>query len=195
MFAVHYEIPLPTDYDMAIIRERVATRGAVTDTWPDLGLKAYMIREAGRHGSPVNAYAPFYLWNGTPGFNRFMWDGGFGNIVRDFGRPPAKQWSGLAFDPGPAIGATPRTATRRTWSIPADLDPAVAIAHAIGETGTVAISGAVHSTALAIDTRAWELVQFTLWRDEAPADAPGEHFQVLHLSSPGLHEIRPGRYW
>ncbi|MDQ8044137.1 MAG: DUF4865 family protein [Solirubrobacteraceae bacterium] len=195
MLAVQYELPLPADYDMEIIRERVRGRGTVTDTWPDLGFKAYLIRQAGRYGSPVNTYAPFYLWNNTPGFNRFMWDGGFANIVRDFGRPPARQWSGLAFDPGPSINATPQTATRDTWSIPGDLDPAVAIAHAVGETGAVAVSPQVHSTALAIDTRTWELVRFTLWRDEAPADAPGAHFQVLHLSKPGLHEIRAGRHW
>lgn len=36
------EITLPADYDMAIIRHRVATRGASTDAFVGLGLKAYL---------------------------------------------------------------------------------------------------------------------------------------------------------
>lgn len=195
MFAVHYELTLPTDYDMEIVRERVRGRGAVTDDWPDLGFKAYLMREAGTGGSPVNQYAPFYLWNDTPGFNRFMWDGGFGNIVRDFGRPAAQHWTGLAFEPGPAIDGVPSVATKETIAIPADLDPAVAIAHAIGEATAIALSSQVHSTALAIDPRGWQLVRFTLWHEQAPLDAPGAHFQVLHFSSPGLSALRPGRHW
>jgi hypothetical protein len=195
MFAVHYEITLPTDYDMEIIRARVASKGTVTDDWPDLGFKAYLMRVAGQDGSPVNQYAPFYLWNDTPGFHRFMWDGGFGNIVRDFGRPPAQQWIGVAFDRGPAIDGAPAWATRENTAIPAGLDPAVAIAHAVGETGAESLGGDVHSSALAVDTRRWELVRFTLWRTQPPAEHPGAHFQVLHLSSPGLDAIPAGRHW
>jgi hypothetical protein len=195
MFAVHYEIALPTDYDMGIIRDRVAGRGSATDDWPDLAFKAYLIREAGVGGSLVNQYAPFYLWNDTPGFHRFMWDGGFGNIIRDFGRPPAQHWQGLAFEPGPSVGATPAAATRDTWSLGAQQAPSAAIADAISEVEAIAVAPEAHSVALAIDPRRWELVRFTLWRDAAPADAPGAHFQVLHLSSPGLGAVRPGRHW
>jgi hypothetical protein len=61
MHAMQYEITLPADYDMEIIRERVATRGAALDDFAGLGLKAYLIRERGVDGSPVNQYAPFYL--------------------------------------------------------------------------------------------------------------------------------------
>lgn len=35
-------------------------------------LKAYLIRERGRDGSPVNQYAPFYLWADTDGMGRFL---------------------------------------------------------------------------------------------------------------------------
>jgi Domain of unknown function (DUF4865) len=40
MQAMQYEIALPADYDMAIIRDRVATKGAMTDDFEGLGLKA-----------------------------------------------------------------------------------------------------------------------------------------------------------
>lgn len=52
MHAMQYEITLPADYDMGIIHDRVATRGALLDTFPGLGLKAYCVRERGVDGSP-----------------------------------------------------------------------------------------------------------------------------------------------
>ncbi len=72
MQAMQYEITLPADYDMAIIRDRVARKGALTDDFDGLGLKVYGIRELGVDGSPVNQYAPFYLWASLDGMNRFL---------------------------------------------------------------------------------------------------------------------------
>jgi hypothetical protein len=69
MYAMRYAITLPSDYDMNIIRHRVATRGHLLDTFHGLGLKAYFIRERGVDGSPVNQYAPFYLWASIAGMN------------------------------------------------------------------------------------------------------------------------------
>lgn len=62
MIAAQYEITLPTDYDMGIIRRRVAERGSALDDRAGLGLKAYLVRDVA-DGAPVNAYAPFYRWN------------------------------------------------------------------------------------------------------------------------------------
>ena len=73
MQAMQYEITLPADYDMAIIRDRVATKGTMTDDFQGLGLKAYAIRERGVDGSAVNQYAPFYLWASIDGMNSFLW--------------------------------------------------------------------------------------------------------------------------
>jgi hypothetical protein len=93
VYAKQYEITLPADYDMQIIRKRVADGGRVLDDRAGLGLKAYVIRERGIDGSPVNQYAPFYLWNDTGEMARFLvGGGGFQNIVRDFGRPAARHW-------------------------------------------------------------------------------------------------------
>jgi hypothetical protein len=58
MHAMQYEITLPAEYDMKIIRHRVATKGHLLDAFPGLGLKAFVIRERGIGGSPVNQYAP-----------------------------------------------------------------------------------------------------------------------------------------
>ncbi len=96
MQLMQYEITLPADYDMGIIRQRVATRGSRTDDFTDLGAKAYLIRERGQHGSPVNQYAPFYVWAGDTGMNHFLFGPGFDGIRTDFGRPAVRTWQTVA---------------------------------------------------------------------------------------------------
>lgn len=98
MYAMQYEITLPADYDMKIIRDRVAGRGRFTDAYEDLGFKAYLVRERGTEGSPVNEYAPFYLWKATGGMNRFLWGGGVqtekaAGDERPRGRTAGAPWS------------------------------------------------------------------------------------------------------
>jgi hypothetical protein len=51
----------------------------------------------------------------------------------------------------------------------------------------------VHSTALAVDPRSWELLDFTLWTEATRA--PGTHYEVLHLSTPELRSLETGRHW
>lgn len=194
MQAMQYEITLPADYDMAVIRHRVATKGAMTDDFEGLGLKVYGIRERGVDGSPVNQYAPFYLWASGEGMNRFLWGAGFGGLSRDFGRPIVRQWTGLAFERGPASDAAPGFATRRIEPIAPDSDATENIEAALVETRERARATTVHSTALAIDTRAWELVHFTLGAGPAPGDG-GTAYEVLHLSSPRFDDLKVGRQW
>lgn len=195
MHAKQYELRLPANYDMDIIRHRVATRGHLTDAYDGLGLKAYLIRERGRDGSPVNEYAPFYLWAATSGMNRFLWGaGGFRGIIDDFGRPAVRNWIGAAFEHGPARRGTPRAATRHTEAIPAGVDPTGAVERALDDLKQRAGTPGVHSTALAVDPHHWELVQFTLWEHTA-AETAGTRYQVLHLSTPHLTDLKVGRHW
>jgi hypothetical protein len=193
MHAMQYEITLPADYDMAIIRHRVATKGATTDDFDGLGLKVYGIRERGIDASPVNQYAPFYLWASPDGMNRFLWGAGFEGLWRDFGRPVVRQWNGLAVERGPS-DATPSVATRRIETIARDADATTAIEAAVAATHERAIEPGVHSTALAVDTAAWELVHFTLGASPAPDDARTA-YEVLHLSSPHLDALKVGQQW
>ncbi|MGW5365643.1 DUF4865 family protein [Actinopolymorpha pittospori] len=194
MHAMQYEITLPADYDMGIIHDRVATRGALLDTFPGLGLKAYCVRERGVDGSPVNQYAPFYLWVSVTGMNSFLWGSGFRGIISDFGRPAVQHWTGLAFHPGPALTATPRAATQRRTRIPYGEDPASVIDQALERVTGLATHPGVHSTALAVDPRHWELTHFTLW-EQTPTEEFGDRYQVLHLSTPQLLDLRVGRHW
>ncbi|WP_037671132.1 DUF4865 family protein, partial [Streptomyces afghaniensis] len=133
MHAMQYELTLPADYDMGVIRDRVARRGRLLDDWDGLGFKAYLARERGLCGSPVNQYAPFYLWNTVDGMNAFLWGGGFQGLSDDFGRPSVRQWTGLAYEEGG--GAHPRFAVRRRQSVPASGPLAEAVEDAVRERG------------------------------------------------------------
>ncbi|MFD6534221.1 DUF4865 family protein [Streptomyces sp. NPDC060184] len=212
MYAKQYEITLPADYDMGIIRKRVAVGGPTMDDRAGLGLKAFVIRERGVDGSPVNAYAPFYLWNDTGAMARFLvGGGGFQNIVRDFGRPAAYHWTGIACHAGPAREATVRAASRRLTAIPADPDAdpdaepgreadglglAALIEREAEELRALAHGEGVHTAALAVDPHSWQLVRFVLWADAvAPDEDATERYEVLHLSAPGLADLPEGRTW
>ncbi|WP_328472405.1 DUF4865 family protein [Streptomyces sp. NBC_00448] len=195
MHGMNYRIALPADYDMGIIRQRVATRGHLLDAFPGLGQKAYLIRERGTDGSPVNEYAPFYLWNTAQGMNSFLWGPGFRSLVDDFGRPTVEHWTGLGFERGPEVAQPPAAATRAARQVAAGEPLAEAVARELAELREVAARPGAHSAALLVDPRHWELLRFTLWRDAAPEEPGAERFQVLHLSRPELDAIDTGRQW
>jgi len=178
---------------MSIIRRRVATKGPLLDAFPGLGLKAYLIRERGVEGSPINQYAPFYLWASTDGMSRFLWGGGgFGAIVSSFGRPEVRHWTGVACALGPASASPPTRATRNIVPIGDHIDPAAAVEAGEREMQRLAGLQGVHSSALAVDPQNWSLVHFTLWT-ELPPDADGVRYEVLHHSTPHLDEIVAAR--
>lgn len=190
MHAMQYEITLPAGYDMEIIRERVATRAHLLDGFPGLGLKAYLIRERGA-ASPVNQYAPLYLWSAPEGMNTFLLGPGFQGVVDDFGRPAVQHWAGLHYREGAASQALPRTAVRRREQITDSARPAAAVEAALEESRRLAAAPGAVATALAFDPRHWELLHFTLWEHEPP-EVPGDRYEVLHLSSPERDRLDRG---
>ncbi|MGD9958992.1 DUF4865 family protein [Nocardioides sp.] len=195
MQLMQYEITLPADYDMGIIRRRVGTRGSRTDHFTDLGAKAYLIRERGQHGSPVNQYAPFYMWAGDTGMNHFLFGAGFDGIRTDFGRPAVRTWQTVAHIDGPAPGEPPVAATREVDPV----DPANALPDLIDrivhETVDAAQETDVNGIVAGIDPSTWQLVRFTLWNTQPPATAPGDRYTVLHLSQPHRRSLPSGRAW
>lgn len=93
MYAMQYQITLPTDYDMQIIRDRVIQTGHLMDGYHGLEFKAYLIQEKVK-GAPQNSYAPFYVWRDIEGMRQFCWgELGYSAIVRDFGRHPIQDWT------------------------------------------------------------------------------------------------------
>jgi hypothetical protein len=194
MHALQYELTLPADYDMGIIRGRVARVGHLLDDWKGLGIKTYLVRERGVNGSPVNQYAPFYLWNSMEGMNTFLWGGAFQGLSNDFGRPSARLWSGLAYEDGGAAGSSPRFAVRRRHVVADGVELAAVMGEAVDEVARLAGEHGAVLAAAAVDTSRWELVHFSLWEHDMPK-AEGDVFEVLHMSSPGRDRLPRGRQW
>jgi len=92
MIAMQYNIILPNDYDMSIIRKRVSDSGSKTDGFPDLKMKAYLIAEKTKYNNYENQYAPFYLWEKVDGMNQFLLGGPFNNILNSFGWQQVNNW-------------------------------------------------------------------------------------------------------
>ncbi|MEU6388413.1 DUF4865 family protein [Streptomyces sp. NPDC046939] len=194
MHAMQYEITLPADYDMGFIRARVAEKGHLLDDFAGLGVKAYLVRERGVDGSPVNQYAPFYLWTSPQGMNAFLWGPGFQGIVRDFGRPVVQHWTGVAYEEGRAAGNVARAAVRRRTPVEAGADLPRLMAESVESVTRLAAAEGVVYAAAAVDPRTWELLTFSVW-DHASPDAPGDVYQVLHLSQPERKLLPRGRQW
>ncbi|OQR62055.1 DUF4865 domain-containing protein [Streptomyces maremycinicus] len=194
MHAMQYELTLPADYDMGVIHARVSRVGHLLDDWEGLGLKAYLVRERGVHGSPVDQYAPFYLWNTVEGMNAFLWGGGFQRLSDDFGRPAVRQWTGLAYEEGVAAGSPALFAVRRREPLPDTAALSEVARDAVAEAGRLAREEGAVLAAAAVDTSRWESVHFSLWAHDTPA-ADGDLFQVLHLSAPGRSALPAGRQW
>lgn len=153
-----------------------------------------LLRERGVHGSPVNQYAPFYLWNTMEGMNTFLWGGAFQGLSNDFGRPAVQQWTGLAYEEGAASGSPARFAVRRRRPVPDEVLLSKFMAEAVGEVERLAQEDGAVLAAAAVDARRWELTHFSLWEHDAP-EADGDVFEVLHMSAPGRGELPRGRQW
>lgn len=185
MIAAQYEIPLPADYDMAVIHRRIAERGSALDDRAGLGLKAYLVRDVA-DGSPVNAYAPFYLWRDPAALAAFHWEGqGFGGIVRDFGRPAVRTWIGGRFVRGEGFGEVPGHAVRDTVHFAPGSDPEHEAAGLDRLVQEAAADPHTHSVAWAVDPNAWEAVVLRLLT-APPAPGPGVRYRVGHLSAPEI---------
>ncbi|MFF4343779.1 DUF4865 family protein [Kitasatospora sp. NPDC001540] len=201
MLAKQYEITLPADYDLDVIRRRIEAGAPLLDDRPGLGFKAWLLRERGADGSPVNQYAPFYVWRSDGAAARFLvGGGGFENIVRDFGRPTVHHWTVLAHFSGPARAAVPAppVATRRLTPVPVTQDPAGLAAHVDGEVEQLrelARRPGAHTAVLALDPARWELLRFVLWADGPRDDPAATPFAVPHLSAPELSALPEGRVW
>jgi hypothetical protein len=186
MLAMQYRIGLPADYDMEIIRRRVRTTGHALDAFPGLGVKAFLVRERGVHGSPVNEYAPFYLWADAAGAASFLWSGvGFSAIVRDFGRPAVQTWVGGTSRSGAAGPSSARYAVRRTTALAADADLAAVTARVDADLAAEATRPGVLLAAYGVDPQVWQLVTFTLHAtDPGPLPEGAVRYEVLHVSAP-----------
>jgi hypothetical protein len=192
MISMQYRITLPADYDMGIIRQRIADKGHLLDDFPNLAFKAYLYadRKAAYAEGRDNLYAPFYLWHNSDGMNVFLSGAMFAGVVASFGRPAVQTWSVWRADVAPDLSSAER-ATR-------DIVP-IAAGTAIEALRNAESDGVQHdldrgaiAAVSAFDPASWTLLRFRLWRESIQRPV-GDHvdvYEIGHISQPAAHAPR-----
>ena len=190
MIAMQYSFTLPADYDMGIIRERISSRGHMTDQFPGLLFKAYLhaSKAAGSGNFAENLYAPFYLWDNTAGMNNFLCGPGFAGLVQAFGRPIVKVWSPLHTEFTSDMKDA-RFATRQLSSIALQTDLAALREAEVAWSQQASQHEGCVAVVSAYDPHEWTLVRMQLWRDASAAHDAGvmagvQAYEVGHISIP-----------
>lgn len=193
MIAMQYSFVLPADYDMAIIRERIATRGHLLDAFPNLLFKAYLSAEkaSSRLPSHDNLYAPFYVWQNAEGMNAFLCGSGFKGLTEAFGWPSIRTWSVWSAQSTPGLRSA-TCATRELVAIPPHADLEALRARELEGARRDLESGA-RAAVRAFEPGSWSLVRLSLWGEPGPGLAREDRqlYAVGHVSAPGFAEARP----
>lgn len=176
MLAMHYAVTLPADYDMAVIRQRIASKGSLMDGYPGLLFKAYLHadRQRAGHDGESNRYAAFYLWADHRSLGAFLQGPGFARLSADFGRPAVRVWwvSRLA---GMADIRAARWATLDFAGLPIEPD-----------------GGGEDSCLTGFEPNAWGQVALRLSTQRPPVIAAGQQLYELGHLSPGAALAKQG---
>lgn len=95
MIVMQYRFTLPADYDMAVIKQRIAENGARLNGFPGLLFKAYLLSRRDDPYTDENRYAPLYIWESAGAMARFLQSPGFRRLTQDFGWPQIETWLAL----------------------------------------------------------------------------------------------------
>lgn len=185
MLAMQYTITLPADYDMGIIRRRIATKGSLLDGFPGLAFKAYLSAERGDPALPSghNLYAPFYLWRDNEGMNAFLAGDGFATLARDFEWPSVHVWSVWQAQTLDALAAA-ACASREIVRLPDHPALGERLQREAEATDAALAEGAL-AVVCAYEPTDWTLVRFCLW-PELRGDLAGsgrQLYRVGHVST------------
>jgi hypothetical protein len=194
MFIKQYRITLPADYDMNIVRERVATRGASFDSFAGLGLKCFVIREKGKFGADSNQYAPIYLWPQVDAMWGFLAGPAFAGIKQAFGVPPIETWAGYAY--ARSAHLTDPASIASVTRVERLLDPDTDLAGGRQQERDAAAAAVERipgllARAVGVDPRSWRIVTFDYWAHTQAELPVGLHsYEVLHVSAPEFDALR-----
>jgi hypothetical protein len=182
MIAMQYTIQLATDFGIDKIRDRVTARYPLFDNLQGLAHKSYLFNH--QHG----LYAPFYIWHSHDAARDFLLGPLFAGVTQTFGRPRVRTWNVLAYDiADPSV--EPTFAVREVDSISSEDNLANLAGIEREQHEKLVATPGLHSHAVALDADRWELVRYTLWKDQTCAVKPRgdsvQPYEVLHLSAPG----------
>ncbi|EMB63557.1 DUF4865 family protein [Streptococcus mutans] len=178
MQAMRYEIALPSDYDMSIIRSRVAKTGHLMDDFPDLLFKAFLISEQAQ-GQLTNNYCPLYIWKRSEGMTKFIFEGPFENILKSFG------WQSIQIGITSTVLLTDDF-SQSCWVTEEVLD--ISPSASLKDTKVAAeLEDKELGKVVVYNPDKWKKVTYTFWK-EKPINTNLNVFEILHLSLPSEPE-------
>jgi len=181
MLAMQYSIHLPYQYDMGQIRERVNGRRPLFDGLRGLVHKAFMMNEAEK------IYAPFYIWNDVAEARHFLMNDLFRGVVQSFSRPRVRHWTILQMAEGNR-DMQPTFALREADIIAPEEALDALLKREQEAQAKLLRNPALYLHAIALDPDRWELLRYSVWKDEKSAEKPAgdcvQAYEVLHVSQP-----------
>jgi hypothetical protein len=182
---MQYGFVLPADYDMAIIRRRIAERGHATDGLPGLAFKAYLWAErGGRLPSRDNLYAPFYLWRDVEGMNAFLGGPGFARLAQDFGRPVVQVWPVWRAGVAEAL-AQAACASCEIEAMPPGTDLGELVRRSSEEADVAVSRDGALAAVDAFEPAGWRRLRLRLWPEPPAQAAAGCQLYEVGRISPG----------
>lgn len=181
MLAMQYSIQLPVNYDAGAIRDRVSARSKLFDDHAGLVHKSFLYNEDDK------VYAPFYVWKDVTEARNFLLDDLFKGVVTTFNRHRVRGWIVMHMCYGNR-SLKPAFARREVDIIPPEEPLAGYVARDRKMQDELAKDPNLYMHVLAVDTDRWEVLHFSLWKDEASAAKPASDsyltYEVLHVSEP-----------
>lgn len=181
MLAMQYSIQLPKDYDDHKIYDRVSQRSKLFDDLDGLHHKAFL------YCPQDKLYAPFYVWQDITKARQFLLDSLFRGVMESFKRPRVRSW----FVTHQGYGnrsLKPAHAIREMDVVPLDQDMEALVNQERAHQQELLKNPALYYHLTAFDPDRWELIRYSLWKDEASAEKSGadsiQTYQVLHVSEP-----------
>jgi hypothetical protein len=181
MLAMQYSIQLPINYDAELIKKRVNARSKLFDAHDGLVHKSFLYNEKDK------IYAPFYVWKDVIEAQKFLLDDLFKGVIETFSRHRVRSWFVIHMAYGNR-DITPAFAQREVDIIPPEerLDQYLAREKILQS--ELVKDPNLYMHLVALDADRWEILHFSLWKDEKSAAKPSSdsflHYEVLHVSEP-----------
>jgi hypothetical protein len=187
MLIAHYGHRLPADYDLSIIRNRAAQRGALWDDMPELYFKGFLLRERGQYGAISNEYSSLYLWQRDQSFRDALVGGRYKTVTDSFGRAAIE--TRVALDARGGGGRVARFAYKQEQDIALDADLTSVLAAEIERNAAIARQKGAVAAAVGIDAQNWRITRILLSEEEPGEGKAGVAYQVLYLAKPLLDTL------
>ena len=178
---MQYSIQLPANYDVALIENRVNERKPLFDEHKGLVHKSFLYNEEDK------LYAPFYVWKDVIEAQAFLLDDLFKGVVETFSRCRVRTWFVVHMACGKR-SLPPTFARREVDIIPPEEKLDNFLRYERDVQSELITDPNLYMQVAAFDADRWEILRFSLWKDEASARKPSSDsyldYRVLHVSEP-----------